>query len=49
MSKVSNAFDSYTATGNREDLSNLIQDISPLEAPAYDRWGTVKANGRYHE
>jgi hypothetical protein len=49
MSKVSNAFDSYTATGNREDLSDLISIISPLEAPAYDRFGSVKANGRLHE
>jgi len=49
MAKVTNAFDSFQATGNREDLSNLITMISPLEAPAYDRFATVKATGRYHE
>lgn len=49
MTHVTNAFDSYDAIGNKEDLSELIRDISPLEAPAFDRWGTVKANGRKHE
>jgi hypothetical protein len=49
MAKVSNAFDSFTAVGNREDLTDFISDISPLEAPAHDRWGTVKATNRYHE
>jgi len=27
----------------------MIHMISPLEAPAYDRWGKVKATGRLHE
>ena len=49
MAKVTNAFDSYQATGNRESLTDLISMISPLEAPAYDRFDTVKATGRYHE
>ena len=49
MTHVANALDSFDAVGNREDLTDLISNISPLEAPAFDRWGTVKANGRKHE
>ncbi len=49
MTKVANAFTTYSAVGNREDLTDLISDITPLEAPAYDRWQKVKATGRYHE
>lgn len=49
MAKVSNAFDSFTAIGNREDLTDFISNISPLEAPAFDRWGSTKATSRYHE
>ena len=49
MTKVANAFTTYSAIGNREDLTDLIAMVSPLEAPAYDRWGKVKATGRLHE
>lgn len=49
MTKVTNAFTTYSAIGNREDLTDLISNISPLEAPAFDRWKTVKATGRLHE
>lgn len=33
MAIVTNAFSTYTAIGDREDLSNLIYDISPTETP----------------
>lgn len=33
MAKVTNAFDTYTARGNREDLSNIIYNISPTDTP----------------
>ncbi len=33
MAKVTNAFDTYTAKGNREDLSNIIYNISPVDTP----------------
>ena len=49
MAKPTNAYDSYTAVGLREDLTDFISDISPLEAPFYDRIGSVKATGRFHE
>ena len=33
MTKVTNAFDTYTAKGIREDLSDVIYNISPEETP----------------
>ena len=33
MAKVTNAFDTYTAVGQREDLSDVIYNISPEETP----------------
>ena len=33
MAKVTNAFDTYTATADREDLSNIIYNISPMQTP----------------
>jgi hypothetical protein len=33
VAKVTNAFDTYTAKGNREDLSNIIYNISPVDTP----------------
>lgn len=49
MAELATVFSTYQATGNREDLTDFITDISPLEAPLYDRMGTVSAKGRYHE
>ncbi len=33
MAKISNAFDTYSATSDREDLSNIIYNISPMQTP----------------
>lgn len=33
MAKVTNAFDTYTATANREDLSDVIYNIDPMDTP----------------
>lgn len=33
MAKVTNAFDTYSATADREDLSNIIYNISPMQTP----------------
>ena len=49
MAVLADVFTTYKATGNREDLTDFISDISPLEAPMYDRIGTVSSKGRYHE
>jgi len=39
MAKVTNAFDTYSAKGNREDLSNIIYNISPTETPVISSIG----------
>ena len=49
MGVLADVFTTYKATGNLEDLTSFISDISPLEAPMYDRIGTVGSKGRYHE
>ena len=33
MAKVTNAFSTYNAVGNREDLSNVIYNIDPFDTP----------------
>lgn len=33
MAKVTNAFDTYSATANREDLSDIIYNIDPTDTP----------------
>lgn len=33
MAKVTNAFTTYSAVGNREDLSNVIYNIDPFDTP----------------
>jgi hypothetical protein len=43
MPKVTNAFDTYTAKGNREDLSNIIYNISPTETPVMSSIGRRNA------
>jgi hypothetical protein len=40
MSKVTNAFDTYSATADREDLSNIIYNISPMQTPFMSSIGT---------
>ena len=44
MAKVTNAFTSYSATGNREDLSSVIYNIDPFDTPFINAVGrrTVK-------
>jgi len=39
----------YTTTGNREDLSDVITNISPTETPMFSSFGKVKAESTYHE
>lgn len=45
----SSAFLTYDAVGNKEDLSDIVTNISPTETPFLSRFGKVKATGRYHE
>lgn len=43
MAQPANTFDSYDSVGIREDISNLIYDVSPEETPFYSKSKKVKA------
>lgn len=49
MAQPSNTFDSYDAVGIREDLSDIIFDVSPEETPFYTKCKKVKASNSLHE
>lgn len=49
MAQPTNTFDSYDAVGIREDLQDVIYDISPDETPFYTACAKVKASNTYHE
>jgi hypothetical protein len=49
MAQPTNTFDSYDAVGIREDLSDMIYDISPEETPFYTACAKAKASNTYHE
>ncbi len=49
MAQPTNTFDSYDVKGIREDLENVIYDISPEETPFYSSLKKVKASNTYHE
>ena len=49
MAQPSNTFDSYDANGIREDLQNVIYDISPEETPFYSSMKKVSASNTFHE
>tara|TARA_E500000318_G_scaffold31646_2_gene31412 strand:- start:2971 stop:3921 length:951 start_codon:yes stop_codon:yes gene_type:complete len=44
MAKVTNAFDTYTATADKEDLSDLIYNISPMQTPFLSSVGKRNVN-----
>jgi hypothetical protein len=49
MAQPTNTFDSYDAVGIREDLQDVIYDISPEETPFYSACKKVKASNTFHE
>ena len=49
MAQPTNTFDSYDAKGIREDLQDVIYDISPSETPFYSSVAKVTASNTYHE
>ena len=49
MAQPTNTFDSYDAVGIREDLQDVIYDISPEETPFYSACKKVKASNTLHE
>ncbi len=44
MAQPSNTFDSYDAVGIREDLSDVIYNVSPEETPLYSKASKTKAS-----
>lgn len=45
----STAKTTYQAVGNKEDLTDVITNISPVDTPFLTRFGKVKATAAYHE
>lgn len=43
------ALNTYTAVGNKEDLSDIITNIAVTETPIYSMFGKAKATSTYHE
>lgn len=39
----------FDRVGNREDLTDIITNISPRKTPMFSRFGKTKADGMYHE
>ena len=49
MAQPTNTFDSYDAAGIKEDLQDVIYDISPDETPFYSRCAKASASNTLHE
>lgn len=49
MSVPTNTFQTYQAIGNREDLIDVITNISPIDTWFTSNSGTTRATGRFHE
>lgn len=48
MTTPQETFSTYEAIGNREDLSDVIWDISPTETPFTSRIAKIKAKAVFH-
>lgn len=49
MAQPTNTLDSYDIKGIREDLEDIIYDISPEETPFYTKCAKLKATNTFHE
>ena len=49
MAQPTNTLDSYDVKGIREDLSDVIYNISPEETPFYTACAKAKAANTFHE
>lgn len=49
MAVVTNTFTTYDAIGMREDLSDVIDTISPLDTPFLSALKKSKCSARYFE
>jgi len=49
VAQTTNLYDSYDSKGNREDLSDIIYNISPTETPLFQLAGRTRATNPMHE
>ncbi len=49
MTMITGSFTSYSAIGNKEDLADVIYNISPSDTPFMSAIGRTKASNTYHE
>jgi hypothetical protein len=49
MAIITSGYSTYLAVGNREDLSDIIHNIAPVENWLVSNSGETKATQRYHE
>ena len=49
MGIIANTFQTFQAKGNREDLSDIIYNISPTDTPLLSAIGKEKATATLHE
>jgi hypothetical protein len=49
MAIITSGMSTYLAVGNREDLSDVIHNIAPVENWFVSNSGTTSATQRYHE
>jgi hypothetical protein len=49
MTQATNTTDSFDVIGNREDLSDIISDVSPTETPVLSAMGSTPAKNTLHE
>ena len=49
MAQPAQTYDTYDITGQREDLSNIIYDVSPTMTPFMSNIGRGKATHTLHE
>ena len=49
MAQPNNTFDSYDSLGNKDDLSDVIYNISPTQTPFLSMAQRLKAKNTFHE
>ncbi len=49
MAQPTNLYSQYDSTGNREDLTDIIHNISPTDTPFMSACGSGSAKATYHE
>jgi len=49
MAQPTNTFDTYDSIGEREDLSDVIYNISPTDTPFLSSAGKTKSTAVLHE